>query len=150
MGPSDLQDGLMVENTDSLNPSAALALTGGGKGQRAAGLVPSRIPVTCCRHSQCRKAARALLYGMTLAACPHCLSEQHRTGTEPGILHLAGRTRAVKKYFSCNTQLKVLAASYQLNLLPVFHQPGTRWEKQRCCSRTAARLLLGDAVALLF
>lgn len=31
----------MVENTDSLNPSAALALTGGGKGQWAGGLVPS-------------------------------------------------------------------------------------------------------------
>lgn len=44
----------------------------------------------------------------------------------------------------------MLAASCQLNSLPVLHQLGTCWEKQSCCSRGAARLLPGDAVALLF
>lgn len=67
-----MQDGLMVENTDSLNPSAALALTGGGKGQWAGGLVPSWFlaPKPCCRHSQCRKAAGALLYGTVTCSLP--------------------------------------------------------------------------------
>lgn len=108
MGPSDLRDGLMVENTDSLNPSAAPALTAGGKGQgargRRSGGFMAPAPQPCCGHSQCRKAAGALLYGTETRSLPAC-----------PVGAVLGWGVALRNSSSSNTQFQTLAAACQLN-----------------------------------
>lgn len=68
----------MVENTDSLNPSAALALTGGGKGQRAGGRRTGAFTDPCAllQALSVQKGSRisALWDGDLQPACTPCLN----------------------------------------------------------------------------
>lgn len=88
MGPSDLQDGLMVENADSLNPSLpwlSLGVQGAaGRGWEDWCLHGSLCPAAGTHGAE--RQRELCFVGWRPAAFLHSLFEQRRIGAGPSIL----------------------------------------------------------------